>query len=61
MRVTAATDKKFASFLADVTKASSDLDAYVQQGLESIWEFEALPLKQACIACIARIRYALLA
>ena len=47
MRITAQSDEKYSSFLADVTKASLDLDAYVAQSLDSIWEFEALPLEQA--------------
>ena len=47
LKVTAAQTSKYAVFTEDLDKAVSDLDNFVKDSLNSIYEFEALPAEQA--------------
>ena len=47
LKVTAASASKYAVFTEDLDKAVRDLDHFVKESLNSIYEFEALPVDQA--------------
>ena len=47
LKVTAAQASKYAVFTEDLDKAVRDLDTFVKESLNSIYEFEALPVDQA--------------
>ena len=47
LKVTAAQTSKYAVFAEDLDKAVLDLDTFVKESLNSIYEFQALPMDQA--------------
>ena len=57
LKVTSAQDSKYNAFTEDLDKAVADLDSFVKGSLNSIYEFEALPMDQA--SSHNTLRYAL--
>ena len=46
LRVTAQADKKYAMFQPELTKSVQDLGAFIDKSLDTIWQFEALPIEK---------------
>ena len=46
LRVTAQADKKYAMFQPELTKNVQDLGGFIDKSLDSIWQFEALPIEK---------------
>ena len=53
LRVTAQADSKYDMFQPELTKAVKDLGTFIDRSLDSIWQFEALPLEKAS-TCMVR-------